>query len=94
MSDSYWGKYKTILLLSLVYCAGNITLSLTAIPGTTGGGDTVEDPPHWWGCMLGLFLVALGTGGIKPCVRYVAVASSLGVFSYCNVFHVVSDVTQ
>lgn len=24
--------------------------------------------PHWWGMALGLFLVAWGTGGIKPCV--------------------------
>jgi dipeptide/tripeptide permease len=26
------------------------------------------DPPHWWGAAIGLFLVGIGTGGIKPCV--------------------------
>ena len=59
ISDSYWGKYKTILYLSIVYCVGDAVLALTAIPGVTG------DPPHWWGMALGLFLIGTGTGGIK-----------------------------
>jgi len=46
----------------LVYCVGSATLSLTAIKGVTGY------PPQPWGMALGLFLVALGTGGIKPLV--------------------------
>lgn len=44
----------------MVYCSGQTVISVTAIEGVTG------TPPHWWGCMLGLFLVGLGTGGIKP----------------------------
>ena len=62
LSDSVIGKYRTILYLSMVYVLGSIVLSVTAIPGVTG------DPPHWWGCLLGLTLIAFGTGGIKPCV--------------------------
>eukprot|EP01087_Luapelamoeba_hula_P015645 TRINITY_DN4699_c0_g1_i1.p1 TRINITY_DN4699_c0_g1~~TRINITY_DN4699_c0_g1_i1.p1 ORF type:complete len:563 (-),score=65.16 TRINITY_DN4699_c0_g1_i1:195-1883(-) len=62
ISDTWLGKFKTIIYVSLVYCLGSLTLSLTALPGATG------DPPHWWGAALGLGLVAFGTGGIKPCV--------------------------
>ena len=64
LSDAYLGKFKTILYLSIVYCFGNLTLSVTAIPGVTNHGDH----PHWWGAALGLLLLAIGTGGIKPCV--------------------------
>jgi len=53
ISDRVWGKYKTILILSLVYCAGHAVLSI-------------------WETKLGLYaglgLIALGSGGIKPCV--------------------------
>jgi proton-dependent oligopeptide transporter, POT family len=53
ISDWLWGKYKTILSLSLVYCAGHITLAL----------DETR-----FGLTLGLTLIAIGAGGIKPCV--------------------------
>ena len=53
LADVWWGKYKTILLLSLVYCGGHLALALD---------DTRL------GLALGLGLIALGAGGIKPCV--------------------------
>eukprot|EP00053_Salpingoeca_punica_P014126 m.128236 g.128236 ORF g.128236 m.128236 type:complete len:728 (+) comp16387_c0_seq2:109-2292(+) len=62
LADSKFGKYRTIFYLSIVYCIGNIVTSVTAIPGTTGS------PPSWWGAAIGLMLIAIGTGGIKPCV--------------------------
>ena len=62
LSDSYWGKYQTIFRLSIIYCLGNLVLALTAIPGVTG------HPPELWGAVTGLFLLSVGTGGIKPCV--------------------------
>lgn len=67
ISDTYLGKFKTILILSMVYCVGNIVLSVTALPGVTGGNlDAIPKvAPHWWGAALGLFLLAVGTGGIK-----------------------------
>ncbi len=53
ISDRFWGKYKTILYLSLVYCLGHAVLAI-------------------WETKLGLYwglgLIALGSGGIKPCV--------------------------
>lgn len=53
LSDGLLGKYRTIFWLSLVYCAGHATLAIN---------DTR------WGLAIGLSLIALGAGGIKPCV--------------------------
>jgi POT family proton-dependent oligopeptide transporter len=53
LSDGLLGKYRTIILLSLFYCAGHAALALD---------DTR------WGLVVGLGLIALGAGGIKPCV--------------------------
>ncbi|MBE2252526.1 MAG: MFS transporter [Myxococcus sp.] len=54
LSDRYLGKYRTILWLSLVYCLGQGLLAFS-----------VESKPGFY---AGLFLIALGSGGIKPCV--------------------------
>lgn len=62
MSDSWLGKFKTIFYLSCVYALGSVVLAFTSFPRITGS------PPHWWGAMIGLGLIVVGTGGIKPCV--------------------------
>ena len=54
LSDRYFGKYNTILWFSLVYCAGHACLALFESNAT--------------GFYTGLFLIALGSGGIKPLV--------------------------
>lgn len=54
IADRLLGKYRTILYLSLVYCAGHGVLAL--------GGASEE------ALYLGLALIAIGSGGIKPCV--------------------------
>ncbi|MES2505259.1 MAG: POT family MFS transporter [Verrucomicrobiota bacterium] len=53
IADLWLGKYKTIISLSLLYCLGHLVLAL----------DSTRDGLFW-----GLTLVALGAGGIKPCV--------------------------
>lgn len=53
ISDIFFGKYKTILFLSIVYCLGHLALAL----------DETQ-----LGLTLGLTLIAIGSGGIKPCV--------------------------
>jgi POT family proton-dependent oligopeptide transporter len=53
VSDVFWGKYRTIMVLALVYCAGCAVIAM-------GEGPT--------SLALGLGLMAFGTGGIKPCV--------------------------
>eukprot|EP00897_Mesotaenium_endlicherianum_P001940 jgi/Mesen1/1774/ME000014S01180 len=60
LSDSFIGKYKTIFYLSIVYCLGNWTVAFSATRKGVGAG-------LGW-AVLGLGLIALGTGGIKPCV--------------------------
>jgi POT family proton-dependent oligopeptide transporter len=58
LSDVFIGKYRTILWLSIVYCLGHLSLALMG-----GGGMS---PTSW--LFLGLILISLGSGGIKPCV--------------------------
>ncbi|KAK5920502.1 hypothetical protein CgunFtcFv8_024306 [Champsocephalus gunnari] len=62
IADSWLGKYKTIIYLSIVYVIGHVVKSVGAIP-TVGSSDV-----HIALSMVGLILIAFGTGGIKPCV--------------------------
>ena len=54
LADRYFGKYDTIFWLSLVYCAGHACLAFW--------DDNLN------GFYFGLFLIALGSGGIKPLI--------------------------
>uniref|UniRef100_A0A3Q3LS73 Solute carrier family 15 member 1b n=1 Tax=Labrus bergylta TaxID=56723 RepID=A0A3Q3LS73_9LABR len=71
IADSWLGKFKTIVYLSIVYTLGQIVMAISAIHDIT---DTNKDgiPEnmsfHVALSMVGLSLIALGTGGIKPCV--------------------------
>ncbi|XP_065363169.1 peptide transporter family 1 isoform X1 [Calliphora vicina] len=60
ISDSWLGKFKTIFYLSLVYVCGSVLITLGAIPPLNLPATTFT--------MIGLSLIALGSGGIKPCV--------------------------
>ncbi|XP_026961967.1 solute carrier family 15 member 2 isoform X2 [Globicephala melas] len=62
IADSWLGKFKTIIYLSLVYVLGHVIKSMGALPIL--GGQML----HTVLSMVGLSLIALGTGGIKPCV--------------------------
>jgi POT family proton-dependent oligopeptide transporter len=53
LADAVIGKYRTVLFLSIVYCFGHFSLALD---------DTRL------GLVLGLGLITVGAGGIKPCV--------------------------
>ncbi|KAG8586398.1 hypothetical protein GDO81_005365 [Engystomops pustulosus] len=71
IADSWLGKFKTIIYLSIVYAVGQVVMSVSAINDLTDGNrDGVPDtiPLHVALSMIGLVLIALGTGGIKPCV--------------------------
>ncbi|KAI1732157.1 POT family domain-containing protein [Ditylenchus destructor] len=61
IADGYIGKFRTIFILSIVYAFGQIWLALasTLRPGS---------PFHPYVDIAGLVIIALGTGGIKPCV--------------------------
>src|SRR6266513_1264004 len=53
LAEGFIGKYQTIFWLSIVYCFGHFALALN---------DTRL------GLLIGLGLIAFGSGGIKPCV--------------------------
>jgi POT family proton-dependent oligopeptide transporter len=53
LGDAVLGKYRTILFLSIVYCFGHLALAINHTR---------------IGLVVGLLLIALGAGGIKPCV--------------------------
>ncbi|MFN8855654.1 MAG: POT family MFS transporter [Planctomycetaceae bacterium] len=61
VADVWWGKYRTILWLSIVYCLGHLALALND-PRLGFLGDMRT------GLFIGLGLIALGSGGIKSCV--------------------------
>ena len=65
VSDVFWGKFRTVLWFSVVYMFGCVVLALSHTANMLA---------------IGLFLVAFGTGGIKPCV-----ATNLGdQFTHAN----------
>jgi len=60
LADTILGKFKTIFYISIIYCLGNILLSMAATPPLAFPQVEIS--------ILGLALIAIGTGGIKPCV--------------------------
>jgi len=60
VSDRFWGRYSTILWISLFYCLGHGVLAMSEVFGDTSSKLL---------CLYtGLALIAFGAGGIKPCV--------------------------
>lgn len=61
LADGLWGRYNVIASFGSLYLAGLAIISVAAL----------QDDSLFWkrsGSFAGLFLVCLGTGGIKPCV--------------------------
>ncbi len=63
IADRLLGKYNTILWVSLIYCAGHAVLAMAGRFGALEQYDAAELSMY-----LGLGLIAVGAGGIKPCV--------------------------
>ncbi|XP_004292959.1 PREDICTED: peptide transporter PTR1-like [Fragaria vesca subsp. vesca] len=74
LADAYLGRFKTIIIFSCVYAVGMVLLTVSA------SVDSLRPPPctarpcnkatdgQTWFLYAALGLIALGTGGIKPCV--------------------------
>ncbi|XP_034489736.1 peptide transporter family 1 [Drosophila innubila] len=60
IADGWLGKYKTILYLSIVYSLGALIVAIGAVP--------INAMPVKLVTIVGLIFIAVGTGGIKPCV--------------------------
>lgn len=73
VADAYLGRYGTIAAFSIIYIIGMTLLTLSAaVPGLRPACPE-KDNCHATTmqstiCFVALYLIALGTGGIKPCV--------------------------
>ncbi|KAL6642567.1 hypothetical protein ACP70R_020748 [Stipagrostis hirtigluma subsp. patula] len=66
IADTYWGRYWTIIVFVLVYIIAMLILiasaSLQVFSSSSNHGDV-----HRAMVYLGLYLVAIASGGVKPC---------------------------
>lgn len=72
-ADAYLGRYWTIAIFSIIYVIGMTLLTLSATnpglkPTCISKNDCHATDTQRAVCFTALYLVALGTGGIKPCV--------------------------
>ncbi|CAB4056731.1 SLC15A1 [Lepeophtheirus salmonis] len=65
LADSFFGKFRTIFYISILYAIGQVVLTIGAIGN---GAEGIPGLPASAMSFLGLFLIGVGTGGIKPCV--------------------------
>lgn len=63
LADRLFGKFKVIFWVSLIYCGGHAVLAIAGRAGAEGKFGLAE-----MAMFAGLALVAIGSGGIKPCV--------------------------
>ncbi|KAK4748206.1 hypothetical protein SAY87_014792 [Trapa incisa] len=72
LADSYMGRYWTIASFSIIYVLGMTLLTLSvSVPGLKPkceDGKCYPTSGNVAVCFVALYMVALGTGGIKPCV--------------------------
>ncbi len=84
LADRLLGKYPVILWVSTIYCAGHGVLAVAgrlAEMGNYGGAEI--------GMYVGLGLIAVGSGGIKPCV-----SANVGDQFTASTSHLVTKVFQ
>ena len=63
LADRLLGKYRVIFWVSMIYVAGHAALALAGRFGVIGQLGSAETA-----MFIGLGLIAIGSGGIKPCV--------------------------
>ncbi|KAL6906261.1 hypothetical protein ACP4OV_003862 [Aristida adscensionis] len=66
LADSYWGRHRTIVISLSIFTVGMVLLTLSAI--VPANVHKMVIPAQDALPSLGLFLTALGLGGIWPCV--------------------------
>uniref|UniRef100_A0A0D3HAI9 Major facilitator superfamily (MFS) profile domain-containing protein n=1 Tax=Oryza barthii TaxID=65489 RepID=A0A0D3HAI9_9ORYZ len=69
LADTFWGRYRTIVICLSVYTIGMLILTTSAslpflLHDSYNNGDDIRRVVAY----LGLYLIALGAGGIKPCM--------------------------
>ncbi|XP_010428074.1 PREDICTED: protein NRT1/ PTR FAMILY 5.14 [Camelina sativa] len=73
VADAFLGRYRTIIVASLIYVLGLAFLTLSAfmIPNSDEGEVTSSSPSSLLNALFffSLYLVAIGQSGHKPCVQ-------------------------
>ncbi|XP_025417487.1 peptide transporter family 1-like isoform X2 [Sipha flava] len=65
LADSFWGKFKTIIRLSAIYALGGVILAGASMI------DMINIDIQKIIAVLGLFLISIGAGGIRPlCITF------------------------
>lgn len=89
LADGAWGRYRTIFTFGMMYALGLAVLASAAASATHDNTDHLSR--QRWSSLGGLFLVGVGTGGIKPCVSAfgadqvaAAAAAASSVSTRCN----------
>lgn len=60
LSDVWLGRFKTILFLLITYSIGSATVAISSIPNLDISPKVT--------LIVGLTFIAIGSGGIKPCI--------------------------
>ncbi|XP_022744841.1 protein NRT1/ PTR FAMILY 8.1-like [Durio zibethinus] len=72
LADAYLGRYWTIACFSIIYVFGmallTLSASVTGLKPSCNGDDCHPTVGQSAVFFLALYMIALGTGGIKPCV--------------------------
>jgi solute carrier family 15 (peptide/histidine transporter), member 3/4 len=61
-ADAHLGRYRAILIFSCIYLVGLLLTAYGAIPSDNSGASPAPL------VLTGIYIIAVGTGGIKPCV--------------------------
>ncbi|XP_027339830.1 protein NRT1/ PTR FAMILY 8.3-like isoform X2 [Abrus precatorius] len=74
LADGYWGRYWTIAVFSMIYFIGMCILTLSASVAALSPAECVGSvcpsatTTQYAVFYFGLYVIALGTGGVKSCV--------------------------
>lgn len=60
LSDVWLGRFRTICILSIVYCFASALISISSMPMFMFSPNAA--------LIIGLLFISIGAGGIKPCV--------------------------
>ncbi|CAJ2677764.1 unnamed protein product [Trifolium pratense] len=73
LADGYWGRYWTIAVFSMIYfgmCILTLSASVPSLKPAECLGSVCPpaSPMQYYVLYFGLYVIALGTGGVKACV--------------------------
>ncbi|TKW14748.1 hypothetical protein SEVIR_5G186500v4 [Setaria viridis] len=67
LADTYWGRYWTVVIFISIQAVGMIALTVSAWLPLLMDSSFNSTSIHRAAVYVGLYLIAVGSGGIKPC---------------------------